>query len=178
MEYPLYVPIPCGSGATCGYFQLTWDLSQYLWTFTRPWRLLSTQVPNSNEAALLSPWCDVCLVDGPTAHSQVCRPPESLLMELRCLPCWMHRMHWVICLVSFLFASGWEVGIYWFCWTAAHLFILSVMLVEVALFMFPLFLNLHPCSAEQFLLLALVNPHIHRSGRWKLDQRLITSAQL
>lgn len=114
---------------------------------------------------------------GPTAHSQVCRPPESLLMELRCLPCWMHGMHWVICLVSFLFASGWEVGIYWFCWTAALPFILSVMLVEVPLFLFPLFLNLHPCSAEQFLL-ALVNPHIHSAGRWKIDQRLLTNAQL
>ena len=46
------------------------------------------------ELLLYNPRCPMCLVDGLAAHSQVCRPPESLLMDLR----------W-----------GWDVE-YWWSW--------------------------------------------------------------
>lgn len=109
MKCPLYVPFSCGPNARCSSFQLTWDLFRdNLWIFTRLWRLLSTQVPHSNQAASLSPCC--------TAHGAPCVWSCCSVSSLETswtpvdgaegFPLASCTGHWAICLDSFLSTPG------------------------------------------------------------------------
>lgn len=84
------------------------------------------------EPQLYDPCCPICLVDGPAARSQVCRPPESLLMEMRFFPCCMPRS--LGDLPGFLPLCSRVGG---GCWTVALPLTLSGMLAEVLSMPFP-----------------------------------------
>jgi len=83
----LYVPFPCGSNAVCSSFRLTQDVFLAIsGLFPGPggssahWCTPATQLPPSLSPCRTTP---VCLVADPAACSQVCRPPEAHLIELR-----------------------------------------------------------------------------------------------